>query len=155
MREMLPPVRRPLFLLLLLTAQLGCLADYGSPATPQEPRALVSGVVDVMEARSFKRSQVDWTRLRDSALSVAAGARTVEEAHPAMQVALALLGDNHSWLRLPDGSFLTYPKTINCAAPRVSAFRRGVLYQHHGVAATLSCGNMCRNLTTLDGATDD
>jgi hypothetical protein len=117
----MPPVRLRLIPLLLLATQLGCLGDLAPDPRPSEPSAFLSGLVDVMEARSYKRSQVDWTRLRDTVMARGSGARTLQEASPAMQLAFSLLGDNHSWLRLPDGSFLSYPKTLTCVAPAAAS----------------------------------
>lgn len=109
--------RRVGVLLLLLLGGAAC-AD-SAPAAPDPeaaPRAFLEQIVDIMEERSYRRYEIDWTMLRDSVLSVGAGAQALDQTMPAVAVALTLLADNHSWFRRPNGMGVSYPRSISCTA---------------------------------------
>jgi len=64
------------------------------------PEAYLTSVLDLIEARSFWRDYVDWPRVREEALSIAAGASTLAETDSAiLQVIYELrdVGDRHSF----------------------------------------------------------
>lgn len=117
-RQTLARFRRRTALILLMTlAAAGCNADLtqGPLNTPEEAQEFLTGIVNIMEARSVRRDSIDWTRFRDTVMWRGARAKAIWETLPAVALALELLGDNHSRFVRPDGSFLDYPRTIRCS----------------------------------------
>lgn len=64
---------------------------------PQSARDYLSHALDVMETRSVRRDQVDWTHLRREAFTRAESARTPSDTYPVIAQALKDLGDRHSY----------------------------------------------------------
>jgi carboxyl-terminal processing protease len=64
--------------------------------TKSDPIAYLNRALDQMQARSFRRDQIDWPRLRKAALARAAGAEITVDTYDAIRFALASLGDHHS-----------------------------------------------------------
>jgi carboxyl-terminal processing protease len=67
-----------------------------------------------MELNSVRRDSIDWVAFRADVYAEGAQATTYDQTYPAIQLALQRLEDNHSWFQKPDGSYLTYPRTLNC-----------------------------------------
>lgn len=89
-------------LLLALSVLAGC---GGSPALlPTAPVAAgtefaakyQNELVDILQAHSFKRLQIDWTSFRAQVLAAGATATTIEGSGSAILKALTLLNDSHS-----------------------------------------------------------
>ncbi|MEU8843028.1 hypothetical protein AB0D97_28490 [Streptomyces roseus] len=74
----------PAFLALLLVVAAG---DSGRDA-PVGAREYLSRALDLMEAHSVRRDQVDWPRLRRDALARAESARTPSETYAVIMDAL-------------------------------------------------------------------
>jgi hypothetical protein len=68
----------------------------GNDAAKSDPVAYLNHALDEMQARSLRRAQIDWPRLRKEALARAAGAKLTVDAYDAIRFALASLGDHHS-----------------------------------------------------------
>ncbi len=66
--------------------------------TSEAARAYLEEVLDIMEAQSLRRAEVDWTALRSSVTKAARGAETPVDVHPAIRYALTLLDDPRSGL---------------------------------------------------------
>jgi carboxyl-terminal processing protease len=69
------------------------------------PEVYISSLIDIVEARAYWADEVDWTLARQEALAAVEGLPTVELAHGALFSVvqkLRAVGDNHSFLRLPD-----------------------------------------------------
>lgn len=64
----------------------------------------------------MRRDVLDWNSLRAQVVDSAGSASTIAATLPSIAYALQLVGDNHSWFRGPDGSFLSYPKTVSCSS---------------------------------------
>ncbi len=92
---------RRLALFALLGGALAC--GDGGPSTPSLEDALspvaaayLNAALDLMEAHSVRRYEMDWTVLREYAFRTAAGAVTEADTYGAIQSALAAIGDGHS-----------------------------------------------------------
>lgn len=107
---------RRVTLALTCIAALGC-DDIFEP--PKYGRGLLESVLDSLEARAVRSDSVDWTEIRAQARAAMTDEYSDVGAYPAISKAIELLGDNHSWFRRPSGSFLSIPRTLNCAAATV------------------------------------
>ena len=106
--------------LLLLCA---CSADRAN-APEDDRRALSVGqrymtdVIAIMQANSINRLTIDWSDFRTRVLAAAAGTTSDTATRDAMQLAIQLLGDGHSFFRDLDGHFVSAPLRT-CNAPAV------------------------------------
>ena len=53
-------------------------------------------VVRIMQANSINRAAINWVDLKKNLLAQASGAKTIEQAYPAVVFAIVALGDKHS-----------------------------------------------------------
>src|SRR5262249_42880628 len=67
----------------------------------ETPRSYVANAIDIMQKYSYRRGQVDWARVRKTALAEAASATTFAATYPAIRAALERLRDRHSHLLTP------------------------------------------------------
>ncbi len=56
--------------------------------------------IDIMQQNAFRRNSVDWPKLRQDALSMAAGSESPADTYEAIRYALRQLGDHHSFPQL-------------------------------------------------------
>lgn len=63
---------------------------------PDAARAYLNELVDLMQANSYKRQQIDWAPFRASVLEAGSGATTIAATAPGILRALTLLSDSHS-----------------------------------------------------------
>lgn len=88
-----------------------------APTAPHGTSPVVAAYLDeiimVMEANSINRMMINWRSFRDQVMDAAAGAQSVEDAHPGIQKALQLLGDNHSFYISAQNDYL-YAGVISC-----------------------------------------
>lgn len=72
--------------------------DAPSAPTPPPSAALayLEGALDVMEQHSIRRREIDWPQFRADAVARLGAARTVPEAHPAVDATVRAIGDGHS-----------------------------------------------------------
>jgi carboxyl-terminal processing protease len=68
----------------------------GDDRTKADPIAYLIRALDDIQARSLRREQIDWPRLRKEALTRAAGAESTVDTYDAIRFALASLDDHHS-----------------------------------------------------------
>src|SRR5918994_7798811 len=82
-----------------------CAAACGGRRSPAEPttgapseqaRAYLDELIGLMQAHSIHRLTIDWPAFRTKVLAGAAGAQSIPDTYPAIQVALDALGDGHS-----------------------------------------------------------
>ena len=82
----------------------------GNDAIPGAPSATSSGVayldalLNVMQINSVNRLKIDWPSFRAQVHAVTPDAKQAWDTYPAIRVALGLLGDRHSFYRLPGGA---------------------------------------------------
>jgi hypothetical protein len=77
----------------------GCSEGLTSPTGPSGPaevRAYLEEIVRKMEVESANSRAIDWARFRTEVLGAAGDAKTVQEARPAIELALRLLNDFES-----------------------------------------------------------
>lgn len=69
--------------------------------TSTTARNYLNGVLDIMQANSIKRYEIEWSTFRSQTLADAAGAQTTADTYGAIRQAIRRIGDNHSFLRPP------------------------------------------------------
>jgi carboxyl-terminal processing protease len=62
----------------------------------EEALAYLNEAMDYIQENSVHRKQLDWSALRQEVYALAADAQTTAQTYPAIERALALLGDHHS-----------------------------------------------------------
>lgn len=85
-----------------------------------EARDYLAEVMAIMENNSINKYIIDWSSFRSEVLSAANGAETIEDTYPGIERALELLGDNHSFYVVADGSSGISASTISCDAQPVT-----------------------------------
>jgi len=102
----------------------------GSAAAPTTPTSFASQVpgashvagdylaevVNTMQANSINRDRINWTDFRSQVFQRAAGAQTIPDLYPAIQLALGLLDDHHSFYQAATGGGLGNPTRPRCTA---------------------------------------
>ena len=111
--------RRSRWLTLTMVVSL-CTATCGggSPIPPSQPtsdlaRAYLEQLVGFMQPNAINRLTIDWMTFRSRVFAEASTAQTITDTHPAIRVALELLGDGHSSFRSATGTVIAVP-TRNC-----------------------------------------
>lgn len=66
------------------------------------PQTYLNKAVDVLEENSINRNSIDWVKFRNEVLEKGKEAESIEDTYPAIQYALGLLGDHHSFLMIPE-----------------------------------------------------
>lgn len=77
--------------------------------------------LDVMEARSIRRHEIDWPTFRAQTFAEAGNARTFEETYDAIRGAVARLGDNHSAFLTPSAAMAEPPPSVDPTARLIEA----------------------------------
>ena len=97
---------------LVLLSSVGAAACGGrrSPAEPtgapsEQARAYLDELIGLMQAHSINRLTIDWSAFRTTVFARAAGARSIPDTYPAIQVALDALGDGHSLYYASTGTY--------------------------------------------------
>jgi carboxyl-terminal processing protease len=98
----------------------GCLLDGPTRGLSDPPRDFLRSFVDILQEYSVLRDSIDWPVLRTAVMDAGAAATTIEETEPALALGLEILSDDHSWIRLPDGSYLPYTPSFTCTGPTVT-----------------------------------
>lgn len=90
-------------MLLALVVAVGCDGGRSAPPGPSAMSPVVQAYLEemiaIMEAHSVNRLTIDWRAFRASVMTAAGTAQTVATALPAIDRALKLLGDEHSFYR--------------------------------------------------------
>lgn len=90
---------RSVFLSLFFFLLISCRED--EVTISDEAEGFLTEVLIIMENNSLKRNEIDWDVFRNQVYQRAEAASSVEETYPAIQLALTLLGDNHSFFMKP------------------------------------------------------
>lgn len=95
-------------LMLLVAAGCGGSSDEtrDHEAASEHARAYLDEALDIMQEHSLNREEIDWSALREHAMSraAAAEARRPEDTYGIIEVALHELGDGHSFFLPPDAA---------------------------------------------------
>lgn len=105
----------PVFLLLVAA----CNHDSNEPENISVENFL-NEVVDIMERHSINRNTIDWDDFRSQILNSGMTAQSVNQTDEALQLALELLGDNHSFIRRQNGRVVS-GAAINCQQSNIPA----------------------------------
>lgn len=100
----------------------GCLAscqkDQDPAATSATAQAYVDRIVGEMQKYSINRKTIDWSVFKQKVNDKLAGSQSIADTYPAIQLALTLLGDNHSSYMTSTGTLLIGVRSINCTDGR-------------------------------------
>jgi carboxyl-terminal processing protease len=115
---------RPVCVALMVTlAAAGCGSSTSATAPSSTPAPAIttylSELIDIMQAHSVNRNRINWTDFRRQVIGRAQddGARSVPDAYPAIELALALLADHHSFYTGANGrSVSSQPLGKSCRA---------------------------------------
>jgi carboxyl-terminal processing protease len=79
---------------LLFSLVTACRAECPPPSPVV--RNYLEEVVGILQTNSFNRKTINWVAFKKNVLAKASGANTIEQAYPAVEFAIAALGDNHT-----------------------------------------------------------
>ena len=90
---------------LLLDLAIACGGSGGTPTQPSSPAQTTSSIGDtylralltLMQTNSVNRLRINWTDFQNQVLAKSPGATTISATFPAIQLALGLLDDHHSF----------------------------------------------------------
>ena len=108
---------------LVLLLSIGASACGGGRRSPAEPttgapseqaRAYLDELIGLMQTHSINRLTIDWSAFRTKVFARAAGAQSIPDTYPAIQVALDALGDGHSVYYAATGSRLGAARRVAC-----------------------------------------
>jgi carboxyl-terminal processing protease len=85
-----------------------------------EAMAYLTEALDYIQEYSVRREHIDWQALRQEVSVLASQAQTPAETYPAIERALDLLGDHHSFFRRPEQQQLVPEGKINYAGLRAT-----------------------------------
>jgi carboxyl-terminal processing protease len=90
-------MKRLLYFAIFFFVFTSCRAD-GAERRPPSPtvRKYLEEVVSVMQANSINRAAINWVAFKKNLLAKASGAKTIEQAYPAVEFAIVTLGDKHT-----------------------------------------------------------
>ena len=98
------PYRRALhfivWLVLLVLALTGCQAEQAPDPLP--PDEYLDNALNWIEAKAIAVNNVDWPAVRAAAVALVPDPQTTADTYPAIEYALAELGDSLAWLAAPD-----------------------------------------------------
>lgn len=97
---------------LLIVSLFSCEED--EKKISKEAEDYLNEVLDIMEANSINRYEIDWTDFRRKVFAVVPEAKTIEDTYAGITEALTMLGDNHSFFVKPDGSSI-FVGTLQCS----------------------------------------
>ena len=81
----------------------------------EEALVYLNEALDYLQGHSVRRDQIDWPALRHEVYALAADAQTTTQTYPAIELALKLLGDQHSFFSTPEERELTVAGKIKRA----------------------------------------
>jgi len=109
------PTLLPLILLLFLT----CDREKIEPESPSMEDFL-NEVVDIMKTHAINRNTIDWDDFRREVLNRAAStAQGIDQTDEALELALSLLEDNHSFIRRRNGTLIS-AASVDCPPDDIS-----------------------------------
>ena len=103
-----------LTLCLLLGCLLACQKDQEPAAVSTIAQTYVDAIVSEMQKNSINRKTIDWNSFKQQVNTKLQGAETIVDTYPAIQLALTLLGDNHSSYILVSGKTIRGTGNIFC-----------------------------------------
>lgn len=88
-----------------------CIAfvNRGHAQMPEPVKKYIDSALYFMQQKSLYAKKVNWQRVKDSAITLAANAKTIKEAFPALVYAFKQLGDAHGMLANEDSVYRLPP----------------------------------------------
>jgi len=105
---------RYITVVLVLYSLTSCRKEADPVATSQTVQTYLDQLMSEMEQYSINRQTIDWASFRQQVTNKAQGAQTIADTYPAIELALTLLGDNHSSYTTSTGTVLIGGRTIHC-----------------------------------------
>lgn len=99
---------------LLLGCLVSCQTKQEPAATSSTAQAYLDNIVGDMQAYSVNRKTIDWPVFKQKVNDKVRGAQSIAETYPAINLALTLLGDNHSSYTTATGTLIYGTRTIFC-----------------------------------------
>lgn len=137
---------------LLLSLIGGCGGESGTGPPSEETisitaKGYLNAALDIMQAHSINRYEIDWPSLRAQTFEKAGAAQTTSHTYGAIRFALGELGDNHSFFRPPGGESqeTTSPQVFE-KAPSAHHLGEGIAYV--SVSAFSGGGDASNELAT-------
>lgn len=99
---------------LLLNCLVSCRRDQEPAATSSTAQAYVDAVLGEMQNYSVNRKTIEWPVFKGQVRAKLQGAQTIADTYPAIQLALTLLGDNHSTYTTATGTLIYGTRRVIC-----------------------------------------
>ncbi|WP_020607324.1 S41 family peptidase [Spirosoma spitsbergense] len=107
--------RHHLVVYLLLSGLIACQKDQVPAPASTIAQTYIDQLVNYMQANSINRKAIDWTDFKQQVDQKAHGAQTITDLYPAIQLALTLLGDHHSFYIPAQGNPIYGTSPLNCS----------------------------------------
>lgn len=104
--------RRMLFAAIVLFQLFSCSSGDENPNNVVVEN-FINEVLDIMESNSINRNDINWIEFREQVLDRASNAQNIDQTIWALQLALQLLGDNHSFIRRQNGVVIS-ASSLSC-----------------------------------------
>jgi len=96
-------------ILIVFGLLFGCSEHGVKPeSTTTEASVYLDSILSFMESTSINRKTIDWTAFKKAVREKAVNARTIANTMQAIELALKMLNDNHSYYRLANGRSILY-----------------------------------------------
>ncbi|MFD2934896.1 S41 family peptidase [Spirosoma flavum] len=105
----------PVFL--LLGCLFSCQKDQAPGPLSATAQTYIDQLVAAMKANSINRKTINWVDFQQQVKAKAQGAKTIADTYPAIQVALTLLEDHHSFYTPAQGTTIYGSSPLNCSNP--------------------------------------
>lgn len=110
---------RPVFLMLSFILLWSCSSDDETSTIDQDANNFLNEVLTIMENNSINKNEIDWDNFREQVFNEAGTAQNIDETYGAIQLAITLLDDQHSFFLRPDGSRINGMNRLLCTAEEV------------------------------------
>lgn len=92
---------------------VGCNHDEQAPKISSAAQTYLENVIGIMEKNSINRKTIDWASFRKQVFERAGAAQTIADASGALQLALMLLQDNHSFIMTTEKQYIS-SNSVSC-----------------------------------------
>lgn len=127
--------------LVLAAMAWGCGGSGSGPSPTESGKPSAAAVsymtaaLDIMQAHSIRRHEIDWESFRSGAMSSMGDAQTTSDTYAALRQAITALGDHHSFLIAPsNASALVAPSGVSTLVAPSNVSAQGVPFGT-GIAA--------------------
>lgn len=97
----------------------GCHDPLANPGEAEAARTHLDAVLNQMELHSLRRRDIDWTQLRATVTAQASDPADLSDVFPAIETALAMLGDGRSSYVAPsEWGYPTFKAPSGCTGPQ-------------------------------------